>query len=386
MFYRSLFIGTCAILSGAANAPAQAADYVIGVSGALTGPVAGSYAPAIDGMRIYFDRLNAKGGVNGKKIKLIIQDDQGQASNGAANAKKLISQNGVMLLINSSLSSTFAPMMAETRRAGIPLLFAGSVCPKETFPPAKANLFCTTAFAAKYDSQMSLSFIKEKASGNVNLGFSTMAIPVSRSEINYAEKLAPTLGMKAVGKEVVPPPTPDYSPFASNLKNAKANWVYSWAPWVTQVKTFEALRKLGWAGDYIAWAHLEAEDEAKRLKDEKLYLVGANSFFNENLPIHKEIIDAVKAAGSSYPANKMAEGWIAAMAIETALKAAGPKADAKKLIETMSSLTIDTKGLRGGPIVWTKDNHFRTKQYYRVYKWSGNDIKVDKDWKTYEIK
>ncbi len=33
----------------------------------------------------------------------------------------------------------------------------------------------------------------------------------------------------------------------------------------------------------------------------------------------------------------------------------------------MASLKVDTKGLRGGPIEWTKDNHFRTRQYYRVY-------------------
>ena len=53
----------------------------------------------------------------------------------------------------------------------------------------------------------------------------------------------------------------------------------------------------------------------------------------------------------------------------------------------MSSIEIDTKGLRGGPIVWTKDNHFRTKQYYRVYRWDNtkNAVIVDMDWKSYDI-
>jgi hypothetical protein len=48
--------------------------------------------------------------------------------------------------------------------------------------------------------------------------------------------------MTVVGKEVIPPPTPDYTPFATKLKDAGANWVFSWAPWVTQVRTLEALR------------------------------------------------------------------------------------------------------------------------------------------------
>ena len=100
--------------------------------------------------------------------------------------------------------------------------------------------------------------------------------------------------MTAVDKEVIPPPTPDYTPFATKLKDANANWVFSWAPWVTQVRTFEALRRLGWQGDYIAWAHIEAEGELARLKDGKFYVIGANALFQDDLPIHKEITDAAK--------------------------------------------------------------------------------------------
>ena len=52
---------------------------------------------------------------------------------------------------------------------------------------------------------------------------------------------------------------PDYTPFATKLKEADPNWMYSYAPWVTQTRTFEALRRLGWQGEYIAWGHIEAE-------------------------------------------------------------------------------------------------------------------------------
>ena len=31
------------------------------------------------------------------------------------------------------------------------------------------------------------------------------------------------------------------------------------------------------------------------------------------------------------------------------------------------SLNLDTQGIRGGPLVWTSENHLRTKQYYRFY-------------------
>ena len=59
-----------AVLAAATLAcPAGAQEvYVIGVTGALTGPAAGTNAPPIEGLRLYVDRLNAAGGINGKKI------------------------------------------------------------------------------------------------------------------------------------------------------------------------------------------------------------------------------------------------------------------------------------------------------------------------------
>jgi ABC-type branched-subunit amino acid transport system substrate-binding protein len=376
-------------VSAFAALPALAQDaYVIGLTGALTGPPSSTYAPAVEALRLYIDRVNAAGGVNGKQIRLVIQDDSAEPSKAAANVKKLITQDNAVLLINATLSTTYAPVMAEARRAGVPLLFASGVCPKEVYPPADPLLFCTTAYAATYDSRAALAFVKETAKEPVRLGLAAMAIPLSRAEIDYAEQQAPGAGMTVVDKEIIPPPTPDYTPFATKIKDANANWVFSWAPWVTQVRTFEALRRLGWAGDYITWAHLEAEGELARIKDGKLYVIGANALFQDSLPAHREIADAVAKANSKYPANQMAEGWIAGMVIEAALKGAGWPADAAKLRTAMEGVKVDTKGLRGGPIEWTKDNHFRTRQYYRVYRWdtAKSAIVQAKDWVPYDVK
>ena len=366
--------------------PAAAQDaYTIGLTGALTGPPASTYAPAVDALRIYIDRVNAAGGVNGHKINLILEDDGAQPSKAAANAKKLISQDNVMLLLVASLSSTYAPAIAESKNANVPLLFA-AVCPQSVYPPAEPLQFCTTGFASHYDSQATLDFVKTAAKGPVKIGFSAMAIPLSRGEIDYAEELSKKVGMTPVDKEVIPPPAADYTPFATKLKDADPNWVFSWAPWVTQVRTLEALRKLGWQGDYIAWGHLEAESELKRLKDSKFYTINSNAMFQDGLPIQKQIEEAAKAANSKYPADTMAEGWIAGMVIEAALKSAGWPASPAKIQAAMENLNVDLKGLRGGPIVWTKDNHFRTNLYYRVYHWDGSKIARVQDWKAYEVK
>ena len=378
-----------AALAATLAGPALAQDaYVVGITAALTGPPASTYAPAMEALRIYIDRVNAAGGANGKPIKLVFLDDSAEPSKAAANMKRLTTQDNAVLLVNASLSSTYAPVVGESKRANIPLLFASGVCPKDVYPPADPLQFCTTAYASTFDSRAALTFIKDNAKGQVQLGLAAMAIPLSRGEMEFAQKLAPDFGFKVVGLEVIPPPTPDYTPFATKIKEAGANWVFSWAPWVTQVRTLEALRRLGWADDYITWSHLEAEGELVRLKDAKLNVIGANSLYQDNLPIHQEIRAAVKKADIKYPAEQMTEGWIAGMVIEAAMKGAGWPADAAKVQASMQNLKVDLKGLRGGPIEWTKDNHFRTKQFYRVYRWdpAKNAIVVAKDWFSYDVK
>ena len=62
--------GTAALAITAQIAAVHAQDaYVIGVTGALTGPSSGTNGPPIEGLRLYVDRLNAAGGINGKKIQ-----------------------------------------------------------------------------------------------------------------------------------------------------------------------------------------------------------------------------------------------------------------------------------------------------------------------------
>jgi branched-chain amino acid transport system substrate-binding protein len=389
MSKQTLLAGLMIAASCAAASYSHAQDaYLVGFTGALTGPSSSTNGPPLEGLRIYVERLNAAGGVNGKKIQLIILDDQGEPSKAAANAKRLLSQDNVGLLMISSLSSTYAPVVAESKRANVPLMFMGAVCPKEVFPPAEALEFCTTAYGSGYDSRATLAFIKETAKEPVRLGLAAMAIPLSRGEIDYAEEQAKAMGMTAVDKEVIPPPTADYTPFATKLKDANPNWVFSWAPWVTQVKTFEALRRLAWQGDYIAWGHIEAESDLARLKDARFYVIGANSLFQDNLPVHKEIVEAVKGASARYPAEQMTEGWIGGMVLEAALKSAGWPADAGKVRAALETVKVDTKGLRGGAIEWSKDNHYRARQYYRVYHWDAakSAIVQAKDWVGYDVR
>ena len=374
-----------AVIMTATVTPALA-QYRIGMSAAITGPASSTYAPTYEAYKAYFKRVNDAGGINGQKVEIAYEDDRGEPQRAAANAKKLA--EGSILMVNASTSATYKPFMTESETEKLPLLFGGGVCPREAFPPASPLIFCSTSFGSKWDSRFALGFIKEQAAGKkVKVGFAAQDIPLSRIELEFAEQLAKEMGLEPIPVVVVPGNTPDFTPFAQKLKDAGADWVLSWALWHVEVGVFEALQRIGWQGSYLLYGHQQTQDELARLKTPSLHAFGGNTLFMENLPIHAEISNLVKGQ-TTHPAHYMAEGWVSAMVLEAALKKCGWPCPKDKLTMAMAGVSVDTRGLRGGPIEWTPDNHYRKSTYYKVYRWdpAKNAIAPVGGWTRLDIK
>ena len=363
---RTLSLTLFLLLLTVTSVPA-AAQYRIGMSAAITGPASSTYAPTYEAYRVYFKRVNDAGGINGQKVEIAFEDDRGEPQRAAANAKKLGETS--ILMVNSSTSATYKPFMTESETGKVPLMFGGGVCPREAFPPASPLIFCSTSFGSKWDSRFALGFIKEQAGGKkVKIGFAAQDIPLSRIELEFAEQLAKDMGLEPIPVVVVPGNTPDFTPFAQKLKDAGADWVLSWALWHVEVGVFEALQRIGWKGGYLLYGHQPTQDELTRLKAPNLYAFGGNSLFTESLPIHQEITNLVKGQ-TQHPAHYMAEGWVSAMVLEAALRKCGWPCTREKIAQAMAGVSVDTKGLRGGPVEWTGDNHYRKSTWYKVYRW-----------------
>ena len=76
------------------------------------------------------------------------------------------------------------------------------------------------------------------------------------------------------------------------------------------------------------------------------------------------------------------------MVLEQILTKAGWPANGEKVAAAMETVNLDTKGIRGGPLVWTQDNHLRTKQYYRFYHYDPAKKSVVRwrDWLEVDVK
>jgi len=96
-----------ALLLGATLAHgACAADIKLGVAAALSGPAAKYGQPIKNGFSLAADEINAKGGVNGDKLTLVIEDEQGKKEEAINVFKKLIFQDKVLAVFGPTLSNS----------------------------------------------------------------------------------------------------------------------------------------------------------------------------------------------------------------------------------------------------------------------------------------
>ena len=93
-------------IAGLLAGTALAADIKIGVAEALSGGAA-QYGVAIrNGFQLAADEINARGGVGGNKIQLVIEDEQGKKEEGITVFKKLIFQDKVLMIFGPTLSNS----------------------------------------------------------------------------------------------------------------------------------------------------------------------------------------------------------------------------------------------------------------------------------------
>jgi len=94
------------IISTTFSSAACAADIKIGAAEALTGPAAKYGVSIKNGFMLALDDINAKGGVNGNKLVLSIEDEQGKKEEAINAFKKLIFQDKVLMLFGPTLSNS----------------------------------------------------------------------------------------------------------------------------------------------------------------------------------------------------------------------------------------------------------------------------------------
>src|SRR5215813_9773550 len=98
------------------------ADVKIGAVLSVTGPASFLGDPEKKTVELYVADINAKGGVNGQPIKLIIYDDGGDPNQARTFAIRLIEEDKVDTLLAGSTTATTMPIIALAEENQIPLI------------------------------------------------------------------------------------------------------------------------------------------------------------------------------------------------------------------------------------------------------------------------
>lgn len=122
---------------------ALAADAVkVGSTGPLSGSLSLLGQGVRDGVQVYFDYINDQGGVNGRKIEFISEDDAYEPMRAVASAKKLIEQDKVVALVSPVGTPSVAAMLPYVEERKVPL-FAPYAFSHTLTTPTKRYVFTT---------------------------------------------------------------------------------------------------------------------------------------------------------------------------------------------------------------------------------------------------
>lgn len=111
-------------------------EFVIGVAAAATGPSAAYGEAEFDAARLVADKVNAAGGINGEKIKLITEDDAGDADKAASITQQFITQD-VDAILGSANSGPALAAGPIAEQAGVLYITAMAANPDITMEDGK---------------------------------------------------------------------------------------------------------------------------------------------------------------------------------------------------------------------------------------------------------
>ena len=133
--------GTGVVLAFATAAAFAQEPIRIGAFLSVTGPAAFLGDPEQKTLEMYVERLNAAGGVGGRKLALTVYDDAGDAEKARTFTKRLIEQDKVDIIVGGSTTGTTMAAVPLVEQAQVPFIsLAGAVVIIE---PAKKWVFKT---------------------------------------------------------------------------------------------------------------------------------------------------------------------------------------------------------------------------------------------------
>nr|VFJ69029.1 MAG: branched-chain amino acid transport system substrate-binding protein [Candidatus Kentron sp. FW] len=335
--WRTVFLG---IMFGTTSISTFATEeIVVGASVAQTGKYSRTGQEQLNGIQMWVENVNARGGLLGKSVRLEQYDDESQPATGAKLYEKLITDDNVDLLIGPYSSGVTLSASTVTEKYKIPMVAAGAAASK-IWSRGYKNVFGLYTPAESYMNQI-LEFAKSKGLTKVALIYSDTTFPRGVAS-GVREKVA-ALGMKLVFEEEYGKSSTDFSAIILKMRRKKPEVIVggSYLPdstaFVRQAKENQLNAKI-----FAFAVGPGLPDFGKNLGADAEGVMG-NSQWEPNLNV-AGIQEFVKAYEEKYghpPGYHAAGGYGAGQVVEAAVKQVG-SVEKDKVRKALSKLDITT--------------------------------------------
>ena len=326
-------------------------EIVIGEYASLTGGSASFGQSSHKGTALAVEEMNAAGGILGKKLKLITDDDQSQAGQPATIARKLISQDKVVAVLGEVASSKSLEAAPICQQSKIPMISPASTNPKVT---EVGDYIFRVCFIDPFQGTVMSKFAQSK-------GWKNVAVLTDVKQ-DYSVGLAEFFikDFKASGGQIVKEQKystgdKDFKPQLTSIKAANPDAIFV-PGYYGEVSLIAKQAKLlgikapllggdGWVGDSLLKVAGNSLD---------------GSFFSchyasdDKSPKVQEFVKAFKAKYGEVPDDMAALGYDSAMILGEAIKRAGTT-EPQKLRDAIAA-TKDHDGITGKITLDSKRN------------------------------
>jgi branched-chain amino acid transport system substrate-binding protein len=224
------------------TAPVLAADIVIGGLFSITGPQSYLGEPERNTLEMAVDEINAKGGINGNKIKVVIYDDEGDANKARLNATKLMDKDKVIAIIGPSLTPTSMAIIPITQPAKLPLISCAAGV--SITSPAKERPW---VFKTAQTDQMAVGriyqYLNKHKIKKVAIITVSSSFGVSGKDQLLAQ--APKAGIEVVAQEVFGEKDTDMTPQLTKIRATPAQAVICWGTGPAPAIVAKNIKQLG---------------------------------------------------------------------------------------------------------------------------------------------
>jgi branched-chain amino acid transport system substrate-binding protein len=223
-----------------ASASQDPAPIKIGALLSVTGPASFLGAPEARTLEMLVGDLNAKGGVNGHRIELVVKDTGANPEKAISFAKQLIEEDAVFAIIGPATSGeTIAVKQIANDGKTILLSCAAAEVIVNPVLPYVFKVAPKDSFAAE------MIFRQMKKMGVTRIGFLSSNTGFGKAGKEQVERLAPSFGIEIAASEVYDKAATDLTAEVTKLKAANVQAILNWSIEPAQAIVIKNVRQIG---------------------------------------------------------------------------------------------------------------------------------------------